>query len=84
MKTIDLNAAYKGLDVLESSTSDKHLLASLDFCRRFLNLYAIETEPFKDLEINLYDEEEIHRNCTVQILKNSVTGVTSIGWWENA
>ena len=34
-------------------------------------------------ETNLYDEEEIHENCTVQILRNSVTGETSIGWWKN-
>ena len=34
-------------------------------------------------ETNIFDEEEIHENCTVQILKNSVTGEISIGWWEN-
>ena len=34
-------------------------------------------------ETNIYDEEEIHENCTVQILRNSVTGEESIGWWEN-
>ena len=33
--------------------------------------------------VNIYDEEEIHTNCTVQILRNSITGETSIGWWEN-
>ena len=31
----------------------------------------------------VFDVEEIHDNCTVQILKNSVTGETSVGWWEN-
>lgn len=31
----------------------------------------------------LYDQEEIHKNCTVQVLSNSVTGETSVGWWEN-
>ena len=41
-------------------------------------------EDWKDPpETNLYDIEEIHENCTVQILRNSVTGETSIGWWEN-
>lgn len=35
------------------------------------------------IEMNLYDEEEIHPNCTVQILRNSVTGEESIGWWDN-
>lgn len=34
-------------------------------------------------ETNLYDKEEIHKNCVVQILKNSVTGETSIGWWKD-
>lgn len=35
------------------------------------------------LETNIFDIEEIHSNCTVQILKNSVTGEISVGWWEN-
>ena len=36
-----------------------------------------------EVETNIYDEEELHTNCTVQILRNSVTGEVSIGWWEN-
>lgn len=34
-------------------------------------------------EINIFDEIEIHENCTVEILKNSATGQISIGWREN-
>lgn len=33
--------------------------------------------------ISFYDLEEIIENCTVQILTNSKTGETSIGWWRN-
>lgn len=33
-------------------------------------------------ELMMFDQEEIHHNCTVQVLTNSVTGDTSIGWWE--
>jgi len=33
-------------------------------------------------EFRIYDQEEIHHNCVVQVLTNSVTGDTSIGWWE--
>lgn len=33
--------------------------------------------------ISIYDEEEIHENCTVIIWSNSITGETSIGWYEN-
>lgn len=34
-------------------------------------------------ETNVYDEVEEHQNCTVQILRNSLTGEESVGWWEN-
>ena len=30
-----------------------------------------------------YDKEEYYHNCTVHILTNSITGETSIGWWDN-
>ena len=33
-------------------------------------------------KIYVYDGEEIHKHCTVQVLTNSVTGDTSVGWWE--
>lgn len=32
---------------------------------------------------NIYDEEEIYPNCTVQVWRNSKTGEVSVGWWEN-
>ena len=35
------------------------------------------------VKINIYDQEEVHKNCTVQILKNTVTGDVSVGWIEN-
>lgn len=35
------------------------------------------------LEMNVFDEEEIYPNCTVQVLRNSVTGEVSVGWWRN-
>lgn len=34
------------------------------------------------VETNIFNEEELHHNCTVQILRNSQTGEQSIGWWE--
>ena len=37
----------------------------------------------KHIETMLFDIEEIHENATVQIWKNSVTGETSVGWWDN-
>lgn len=32
---------------------------------------------------NVYDKETIIKNCTVQILENTVTGDISVGWWRN-
>ena len=32
--------------------------------------------------IGVYNEEEIHENCVVQVWKNTVTGETSVGWWQ--
>ncbi len=34
------------------------------------------------VSIAVFDQEEIHHNCTVQVLTNSVTGETSVGWWK--
>lgn len=35
------------------------------------------------VETNLFDMVETHTNCTVQILRNSITGEISVGWWDN-
>lgn len=38
---------------------------------------------FEVVSMNIFDEEELHHNCTVQVLRNSVTGDVSIGWWPD-
>lgn len=40
-------------------------------------------EQSQKVEINLFDKEEIFPNCTVQVLTNTATGETSVGWWKN-
>lgn len=45
--------------------------------------YADGLKRGNSVETNIFDIEEIHYNCTVQILKNSITGEISVGWWEN-
>lgn len=35
------------------------------------------------VESNVYDIENTYPNCTVQVLENSITGETSVGWWKN-
>lgn len=58
---------------------DKCVFGKGEYC----DLGEVPIDWKTPIETNLYDEEEIHKNCTVQILKNSITGETSIGWWEN-
>lgn len=45
--------------------------------------YELDTKSKETIDLNVFDEEEIHENCTVQVLRNSVTGEVSVGWWEN-
>ena len=35
------------------------------------------------LDMNVFDDEEIHENCTVQVWSNKATGQSSVGWWKN-
>lgn len=37
----------------------------------------------KVVKTGIYDIEEVHPNCTVQVWRNSQTGEESIGWWPN-
>lgn len=62
-------AEFFGRDCLPNNTIDAINMA----------IYALEEQT----TIELYDQEEIHENCTVQVLRNSVTGDVSIGWWES-
>lgn len=39
------------------------------------------SEPI--VTVPIYDKEEVHENCTVQVLINTHTGDVSIGWWPN-
>lgn len=47
-----------------------------------INIDPLETQT-DGVQVNLYNVEELHRNCTVQILHNTITGAKSIGWWNN-
>lgn len=40
-------------------------------------------EDYNYIVENFYDTCEVHKNCTVEIWSNSITGKTSIGWYEN-
>ena len=33
-------------------------------------------------KLNMYDQREIIEGCTVEIMTNTLTGETSVGWWR--
>ena len=52
-------------------------------CITILMARAIsEINDLRKVEIPIYDIEEIHHGCTVQVLTSSVTGESSVGWWK--
>ena len=46
--------------------------------------YRLDHPPM-DLSVDapVFDKETVYENCTVQILRNTLTGEQSIGWWQN-
>ena len=48
-------------------------------------LYNRLSEPMKaeTVDASIFDKETVYENCTVQILRNTITGEQSIGWWPN-
>lgn len=44
---------------------------------------ASEEDDMMVSELNMFDDEEIHHNCTVQVWRNTATGETSVGWWQD-
>lgn len=40
-------------------------------------------DPKNKIETNIFDIVEEYEDCTVQVLKNSITGECSVGWYKN-
>ena len=70
---IDENEELKK-KLIAAHAESYELRKELEKIRAYLEGRATET--------NLFDVVEEHANCHVQVLKNSITGETSVGWWE--
>lgn len=57
---------------------DSYDLHVFDVQALTLAIDALESQT----EVNIYDKEETYHGCTVQVLTNTVTGQTSVGWWQ--
>lgn len=91
-KLIKILETMKYCDGNSIKINKKKKIEALDTTIAILNKLIKNTEQqsvgsvvnIENMEINIYDEEEVYPDCTVQVLKNSVTGKVSVGWWKNS
>ena len=91
-KLIEILEAMKYCDEKDIKIKSEKKIEALDTTIVILNKLIKKTEQqhvesvvnIENMEINVYDEEETYSDCTVQVLKNSVTGKVSVGWWKNS
>lgn len=85
MRLIDADALKARLcDIYGGRGNGKMFFSTIAivFCK-IIDSQPTASPEYVETESNLFDVEEIHDNCTVQILRNSVTGEESVGWWPN-
>ena len=84
-KLIEILETMKYCDEKDIKINKEKKIEALDTTIVILNkLISTEQQNVENMEINIYDEEETYPDCTVQVLKNSVTGKVSVGWWKNS
>lgn len=91
-KLIEILETMKYCDEKNIKIRPEKKIEVLDTTITILNKLIKNTEQqnvenvvnIENMEINVYDEEEIYPDCTVQVLRNSVTGKVSVGWWKNS
>lgn len=75
-----------GARVLSETIKNVYPMPDVDFDeleRRAVEAWNRRTPEIVKIETNIYDKEEIYHDCTVQVLTNTATGETSVGWWKN-
>ena len=72
------NCVGEGCDCLNCTLDER-----CDFIKELAEFPSIEIVSCDAANIHLFDVEETHENCLVQILRNRYTGEYSIGWKEN-
>lgn len=75
-----VDAMIDAIRQMAMTDSDKiRLVSGLAFLQ---TRYELDTKPLETIEsAGIYDAESVIYPCTVQVLTNSVSGETSVGWW---
>lgn len=76
---------YKYDDIITGRKSYNDFFCENVPCSDLIILTTNENSKSEEqiVDINAYDIAERYEDCTVEILKNSVTGKISVGWWRN-
>lgn len=86
MRIIDKDSLIDYIKMMHN-TSDEMVKMLLEDIEHEPEVLVVENPKTKDIEVymmdDVYDQEETIPNCTVQILTNTRTGATSVGWWRN-
>ena len=72
---------------IRHNTSDRPVEEAMEpkycpCCGTMLEGNAMLDDGIYITESNLYDKVHRYINCVVEVLENSVTGETSVGWYE--
>ena len=57
--------------------------AAVSMAMQMLKQAPVKGGVWDETDAQAFDVVERHKNCTVEILRNSLTGEESVGWWEN-
>ena len=72
---------------IAQNVAEKRCTWSTDGLEMEFTLFAQTAEQrwteVLSMELNLYDQCEVVEGCTVEILTNTLTGETSVGWWRS-
>ena len=65
-------ASYLGLPIFHQDETRFYMDETLD--------EFVMKNPNETCSIAIFNQEEIHENCTVEVWKNNITGECSVGW----
>lgn len=82
-RLIDADALIGSLNVFNDRINgNEHFLNGIDTAKELAVDAPTIIEADDTIKTPLFDIVEEHDHCHVQVLKNSITGEISVGWWE--
>lgn len=81
MRPIDADALLREVDDMWRKADENDRFREAEVLG-WLHQLIQSADTVEDVEMLVFDREDIYHNCTVQVLTNTVTGEESVGWWK--